>query len=753
MQKLKFKSKLLLVVLLLSGSILNKNITNATTTSSINFAGYDWNVKSGTGMGPGKLNVGNNWSNDIQDVFLDEQNRLHLKVSQHSNEWYSSEVYLATSSLGYGKYTFDIDSRLDLLDKNLVAAPFLYQDDTHEIDIEHSYWSNTTTATNLYYTVQPFDKVGNQQTQHLDLSDTTFQDIIYWEPNKITLSTEQNGNSLATWTYTSSTNGTSNNFTPGNEKVHINFWQYQSLAPLDASSTNEFIIKNFTFEQYIVPTSTPTSTPITTSTSTTSTPTSTTTTNNSGGGNGGGGSGSTNTSITIEKINDTVDKLIAFLKSKQEVDGKISDTSTADWAAMSFGSKGIYASDIKNGDKSLYDFIYNIKIEEIEKENNKCAGYSRHILALLSAGTQKTDPKIIELKNKLDTTCVQNNIFGLAGINDDIFGLLAVLALDDSPTSPTVIATLNGIKTDQKINGAFTSFGSDSADITGAAINALKYAQSKGITISSTIFTSSTNYLKNSQLPDGGWCYDIAWCNNTSDALTTSWAVMGINALGQTQNDWFNSVGKNPWHILINLDGVDHYFSAWDSNGVDWFATKHAIPALLGKTWPIILDPKPVINNQNNGGGSAASQSTATTTLTTTSTLISTTTITTSTSTTSTLSIISTTTPTVEIVTNTTSTTTIKKEEEKPRIISSRNSEIKKTFATSTTNNASQTTITKPQQELTAGKPQIIQNKTLDNLPLDTPTKRTAKKILAISGGSILVVGAYLGLRLLKNVI
>ncbi len=468
----------------------------------------------------------------------------------------------------------------------------------------------------------------------------------------------------------------------------------------------------------ITTTSTPTSTEQNTSTSTDSNRTSNT---------------QINIQISSSQIDDTVTKLINFLKSKQDIDGKISDINTSDWSVMAFGAKNIYASDINNGDKSLYNFIYNTKIEDLEKESNKCAAYSRHILALLSSGVPKTDQKMIELKNKLNTNCVQNNIFGLSGINDDVFGLIAAIALDEDQNSPVVAATLNTIKADQQTDGSFTWDGWSGADMTGAAINALKYAQNKGASVDQNVFTKAKQYLKLQQLTDGGWGF------GASDALTTSWATMGINALGETQNDWFNSAGKNPWNVLTALDG-DHYTQSWDG-GIDWFGTKHAVPALLGNSWPIILDPKTNTINQISSGASEEIKiptSTITTTSTpiTTSALITTTTLEISTSTTST--ILTTTTPEI-IPVNIETFTIAVKEEPKPvptLYRTNKNTEEKN-------NN----------EELKSASSTPNQNQIIDDLPLDTPTKRTAKKVLAISGGSALVVGAYLGLRLLRNVV
>jgi hypothetical protein len=986
--KLKnFKNKFTITLVALS--IFGFGSVDFTQARTINFADYTWDVKetaSGTTMGPGANNWGSTVENDQNDVYVDNDKKLHLFVSQRPDgQWYSSEVTL-DHSLGYGKYTFEINSDVNNLDQNLVAAPFLYQDDTHEIDIEHSYWAGESNGKNLYYTVQPV-KNGSQQTQTVSLSNP-FLDIIDWQSDKIIFTTEQNGNTISSFTYASSTDSTTNNFIPGSEKVHINFWQYQGKTPTN-SSTSEFIIKNFTFDPFVAPiiassststtdqtatsTTATTSTPITSTSSTqttsysrltirynenlillnkdialttttyhdiinnidyplidtstvfsllvnadqqndnfyisdaqlsawlnnfyvkcinitiasstenkcnnwqytvnsiypsvgmdkmvlsggenvyiyfgnrydlsteknifstnetitttfkeydyqtnnwtlldnklllatdpilpdysnwppatkdtatttnglgyfnfsatgtyyltipndywpgvtisvTSTPVATTTQTSTSTNNGGGGSGNTQTNSLIPQstIDDIVNKLINFLKSKQDNDGKIIDGNISDWAAMSFASRDIYAADVKKGDKSLYDFIYNYNFTD-NSDINLCASYPRHILALLAAGTDQSDDKITNLKNKINAECVKNNKFGQDGINDDIFGLLALLALGQDINSSSVQTAFNAILADQQTDGSFTWNGFSGADITGAVMDTLFYAKKKGLNFDNNVLEKAKQYLKNQQLSDGGWGF------GASDALTTSWAVMGINGTAQDQEQWFNSSGKNPWYVLTTLDN-DHYTQSWDGN-IDWFATKHAIPALVGAHWPIILNPKPQttsISVNTSGGGSSIATILATTTIITTTTVTTTTNI--ATSTTSTL--INTVVTNNDIDNNFVIKTPISKTKPDNKPISVIPETIKKEIVTTSKNTKKEPTNlaattqnnsdTKPQQELNAGQPQNNQNKTLDDLPLDTPTKRNAKKILAVSGGSALAVGAYLGLRLLRNVI
>src|SRR6266446_10868441 len=82
--------------------------------------GETWMVKKSTGkVGPGP----NYFSDSANNVWVDVNNKLHLKISKSGNQWQCAEVIRMTSS-GHGAYRFYIDSsqstHLDTLDKNVV---------------------------------------------------------------------------------------------------------------------------------------------------------------------------------------------------------------------------------------------------------------------------------------------------------------------------------------------------------------------------------------------------------------------------------------------------------------------------------------------------------------------------------------------------------------------------------------------------------------------------------------------------------
>lgn len=325
---------------------------------------------------------------------------------------------------------------------------------------------------------------------------------------------------------------------------------------------------------------------------------------------GGGSSGIPPNLLSSSYLEEKAQTVLNYLQSQQSADGKIIDGGTTDWAIMAFGAKNIYADEIKK-DKSLLDYAKSYDFSDAS-DLNVCASYSRHILALLAGGVCTSDALIQTLTEKVKSSvCYSNHKFGQDGINDDVFALLSLLAVDTSASEPIIMDLVSAVTADQTSTGSFTWAGYESADITGAAINALSYAKSKGAAVNQTVFDQAKNYLKNQQLSDGGWG------TGTADALTTAWAMMGIKALGEGQVEWAkSSTGETPWSVLAGqMKSNGSYESSWAPGTVDWFATKHVVPALLGKTWPVIMTPKPGQSQPVIVIGSSVETPIATTTL------------------------------------------------------------------------------------------------------------------------------------------
>jgi|GEM_PF-335623 len=213
----------------------------------ITFSGYDWVVKSSViPVGPGL----NYFSDSEQSVWVDVQGQLHLKIINSSNIWYSSEVILA-NSFGYGKYVFHIASRVDQLDKNVVAGFFTWDDSAplnnyREIDfVEFSKWGETVND-NSQYVVQPWDRPGNRYRFNISLAGNDSIHSGDWKNDSITYQSLEGSNIIGSWIYTGSYIPP-----PGKENVRINLWLFDpnnilGKPPSDGKEA-EIIVTKFDF--------------------------------------------------------------------------------------------------------------------------------------------------------------------------------------------------------------------------------------------------------------------------------------------------------------------------------------------------------------------------------------------------------------------------------------------------------------------------------------------------------------------------
>ncbi|MEA1912717.1 MAG: hypothetical protein U9N06_02635 [candidate division WOR-3 bacterium] len=157
-------------------SLLTSTISEART---IQFADRKWRVKSGY-WGPGD----NYWSAGEKSVWVDTNGYLHLKIRNVSGTWYCAEVSTQTFTR-YGIHRFYINAPLDSLDKNVIFAPFLYKNDSTEIDIEFSRWGEENPGFNSQYVVQPWNKKENLHRFLMELKGTHTSHYINWQSSSV----------------------------------------------------------------------------------------------------------------------------------------------------------------------------------------------------------------------------------------------------------------------------------------------------------------------------------------------------------------------------------------------------------------------------------------------------------------------------------------------------------------------------------------------------------------------------------------
>ena len=208
----------------------------------IEWSGYSWRVKRGELVGPGP----NYFSDDTANVWIDSTGRLHLVVDYRDARWYCAEVIL-NQSLGYGRYTFRLDSRVDSLDYNTILGSFIYETIDREFDIEFS--RRLADPSNAQYVVQPWYAPGNIDFYDMP-TDTQTTHMFEWRPDRIVFRSWRGHADTATaatliheWTYTGTDIPP-----PGYENMRFNLHLFGGDPPIEGIG-DEIIVTSFDFVQ------------------------------------------------------------------------------------------------------------------------------------------------------------------------------------------------------------------------------------------------------------------------------------------------------------------------------------------------------------------------------------------------------------------------------------------------------------------------------------------------------------------------
>lgn len=220
----------------------------------VRFSGYDWWVKRSSGKaGPGP----NYFSDSARNVWVDDDGRLHLRITLTSNQWHCAEI-VSARSFGRGSYRFQIDSDVNALDANAVLGLFTWSDDPayahREIDFEAARWGNSADVRNSQYVVQPYDLPGRLQRLTIPAGTTNVTHVFNWQTNRVVFASMRGAyqpapgasNTIAGWTYTQTVPE------PGDENVRLNLWLNAGNAPARGQEI-EIVVSSFVFSPSTAP--------------------------------------------------------------------------------------------------------------------------------------------------------------------------------------------------------------------------------------------------------------------------------------------------------------------------------------------------------------------------------------------------------------------------------------------------------------------------------------------------------------------
>ncbi len=272
---------------------------------------------------------------------------------------------------------------------------------------------------------------------------------------------------------------------------------------------------------------------------------------------------------------------------KQVKNGVIENDATTAWSAMALSAAGRSLERPLNGGVSVAASL----AKAAPGDGASVTDWERQTLAVRALGKSATDWAGMEGLVPIYKNSSKGQIGKADQLNDDIFGVLALLG-SGKPASDALVE--DGIRTllaAQNNDGGF-SFqpkGTSATDTTAATVEALAlYRSHGGKQDVAGVLKKARTYLMSLQKPDGGFAYDAQQGTN---AASTAWAVQAIAALREDPLDWRKN-NQTPIHYLLALQQADGSFPWMAGQPGTPLMTAYVLPALLEKALPILPQEK-----------------------------------------------------------------------------------------------------------------------------------------------------------------
>ena len=292
------------------------------------------------------------------------------------------------------------------------------------------------------------------------------------------------------------------------------------------------------------------------------------------------------TTYPLQPSDGEVESALDYLRGQQTAEGDIGGFATSAWVTMAIAAAGEDPHDWRVGSNpSIVDYL-----AANAGSASSVTDYERMILAIAAAGEDPSNFGGIDFVDLLEAAYDGTQIGDGSLLNDDFWGVMALISAGESQSSETVVNSVAFIKANQNADGGWSwglGQGSD-VDDTAAAIMALICA---GEPQGSTVIQDALNYIKSTQMGNGGF---ESW--GATNSATDSWAIDAIVAVAQdpTSATWESGAGNNPVDDLLSFQNPDGSFN-WQSSTPSNVAlmTAYAIPALLGQPYPVkVLEPE-----------------------------------------------------------------------------------------------------------------------------------------------------------------
>jgi hypothetical protein len=172
----------------------------------------------------------------VDNVWLDTEGMLHLRLYRGADGWTSSEV-IGPVLAGYAAIEIEVAGSVAQLDPNVVAGFFVYENDESEIDIEFSRWGEPMRSNGLF----AIHGVGGRKGAHefgCDRIADTARLAIDWAPRIIRFSVDGCRGPRRSWVFRGREVPR-----PNRHRLRFNLWSYRGKPPADGQA-QEIVIRD-----------------------------------------------------------------------------------------------------------------------------------------------------------------------------------------------------------------------------------------------------------------------------------------------------------------------------------------------------------------------------------------------------------------------------------------------------------------------------------------------------------------------------
>jgi len=220
--------------------------------------------------------------------------------------------------------------------------------------------------------------------------------------------------------------------------------------------------------------------------------------------------------------------------------------------------------------------------------------YAAPILAITALGQNPRTFASTDYIAALKSYHAENQIGDSVMLNDDCFGILALVSAGESLDDAVIVDSKDFIFSHQNSDGGwgFSVMASSDTNMTAAAILALVSA---GVDSADSRIQNALSFLQTSQNDDGGFPY---YSDSSSDSSSTAWVIWALNALDIDPSSLAKSDHTPISYLELNQSDQGFFKYQNDSTGEDSFSvmtTAYAVIALQGKKLPlnIVTDNTP----------------------------------------------------------------------------------------------------------------------------------------------------------------